>query len=145
MLDVFKEQLQISSVFVMVDVRNWGNTKQVLADMISCKDGKPFKKDNLREVTKDPDGNVISVEPQFVQVYFIGPDFVYPSNFPSAPKVPNKGKKGKAAENQIHETLPRYGIGAFLHGFTDLFKHYYGYDPEFIMYGKPYLSTMIYV
>lgn len=61
-LDKFKSGLQISSVIVMVEVRNWGNTKQVLADLISSRDGMPFKKDNLRRVTRNADGSV-DVEP----------------------------------------------------------------------------------
>lgn len=66
MLEAFKDQLQISSVFILVEVKDWGNTKQLLSDLISSRDGMPFKKDNLRRVTKNSEGKVVDVDPQFV-------------------------------------------------------------------------------
>lgn len=65
----------------MVDVLNWGNARQIVSDLISSKDGMPFKKNNLRRVEKDESGQVTYVEPQFVQVYQMGTDFTQPSNF----------------------------------------------------------------
>ena len=101
----------------------------------------PFKKDNLRKVTKDEDGKVIEVEPQFVQVHFMGTDFVYQSNFPTPSLEQNQG----TSPNVSSQTIPRFGIGAFLSGLKHLYKTYYGYDPEIIEYGKPSLKTMLYV
>ena len=79
----------------MVEVRQWGNCKQILCDLVSSKDGMPFKKDNLRKVKTNGDGTVQAVDPQFVKVYFMGGgDFVYPSDFCiETPKVDGGGEQ----------------------------------------------------
>jgi hypothetical protein len=62
-LEAFKNQLQINAVFLMVEVLNWNNAKQIICDLMASKDGMPFKKDNNRTVEKNANGDIISVEP----------------------------------------------------------------------------------
>ena len=43
------------------------------------------------------------------------------------------------------EFVPRYGIGAFMHGFKEIFMKFHGYEPDINVFGKPELGTFKYI
>ena len=129
----------------MVDAHNWNITKQILTDLVLSKDGRPQAAKNIRSTQTSPDGSITPLDRQFVKIFFMGgADFVYPSYFPKT--VLEKGED-RAEQNAISmdNTVPRFGIGAFLHGWIETFKFHYGFEPEVEKYGKPYLTHMKFI
>ena len=57
-------------------------------------------------------------------------DFTQPN---TASIFENQGKDNK---NQLNFFTPRFGFGAFIHGWLETFKFHYGYEPEIIEYGN---------
>lgn len=45
----------------------------------------------------------------------------------------------------MEQSIPRYGIGAFVYGWTEQYKYLFGYAPDIIQYGKPYIKHMKFI